>query len=258
MSSTRTEGMMLCVLIPAYNEASSIGTVLRRVLELSQLPLKVIVIDDGATDATGKIAESVAAHYPARMRIRHHEKNLGYFRTLLQEIDQIPAPDAFVVISADDCDDVSLLPQMFAALERGADIVCASRYMRGGLRRGGGKIKGTASRCLNFLLQKITTCPTGDLSNSYKIIRKRAIETLHFQSKAYELFVEIILKAQAQGCTIVEMPTSWQERRTGASTFRLWTHGQYYLRWLLFAFLLFLRRHLKIKKGSHNDVSATS
>jgi hypothetical protein len=143
-----------------------------------------------------------------------------------------------VVTMADLCDPPEVINEMVAAAEReNADIVCASRYMKGGRQIGGPKLKGFLSRAAGFLLYKLTRLPTHDPTNSFKLYRKSFLKEVTIESTGgFELGIELVVKARRLGKKIVEVPTIWRDRVAGKSNFKLWRWMPSYLRWFFYAF----------------------
>src|SRR5882762_228014 len=76
LTPTTQSALLLSVIVPAYNEESTIGLVLRTLLDLPYPALDVVVVDDGSTDRTGFVADAVA-HSDSRVRVIRHERNRG-------------------------------------------------------------------------------------------------------------------------------------------------------------------------------------
>lgn len=122
------------LVLPAYNEAGNIGTLLQRTVAVfldSGLPLPiVIVVDDGSSDNT---VEAVRAFegLPG-LRLLRHEVNGGLGPTLrdgLREAARTARPDDMIVtMDADDTHHPGLIPAMAQKIREGFDVVIASRY----------------------------------------------------------------------------------------------------------------------------------
>lgn len=130
---------------------------------------------------------------------------------------------AILVLMADLSDDVSQIDEMVDLLEKGADIVCGSRYMKGGQKIGGPKFKTFLSRAAGLTLHYLFRVPTMDATNAFKLYRKKVLEDIQIESTGgFEYSLEIVLKAFRKGYKIVEIPTCWRDRTAGKSNFKLW------------------------------------
>lgn len=109
--------------IPAYNEASTIGEVVREVKTYVDI---VLVVDDGSSDDTARIAQEAGA------RVIEHDRNRGYgaaLKTLFREVDR-RGPDHLVILDADGQHEPSDIPKLIEAqCDSDAEIVIGSRFL---------------------------------------------------------------------------------------------------------------------------------
>jgi dolichol-phosphate mannosyltransferase len=129
---------VITVMLPAYNEEKSLPQLLQRFAAFGQAyhnePYQVIVVNDGSNDATATIATDFATRMPLRLINHDGNKGLGTaMKTGLSAAAQVTGPgDCVVTMDADNTHDPSLIPAMRAELNKGYDIVIASRYQVGG------------------------------------------------------------------------------------------------------------------------------
>lgn len=124
------------IVLPAYNEEASLGELLGRmhdVMTAEAQPYRVIVVDDGSTDATASIAEKSAARLP--VTLVRHPHNLGLGATIADGLREAAAVaerhDVVVTMDADLTQDPRYIPSMIRAYGAGADVVIASRFRHG-------------------------------------------------------------------------------------------------------------------------------
>jgi len=138
---------------------------------------------------------------------------------------------------ADVSDGFSKVDEMVRRAEEGADVVCASRYMRGGKQVGGPKFKGFLSRMAGLTLNWFTGLPTHDPTNNFKLYSRRFLDTVTIESTAgFELALELTVKATLAGRRVAEVPTTWRDRTAGQSNFKLRKWLPHYLHWYGIAF----------------------
>jgi dolichol-phosphate mannosyltransferase len=138
-----------------------------------------------------------------------------------------------VLISmADGSDDPSRIDAMVELAESGADVVSASRYMKGGKQIGGPLIKRLMSRTAGLTLHWFGGVATHDPTNNFKLYSRRFLDSVAIQSTAgFELALELTVKATLTGRRVAEVPTTWRDRTAGTSNFKLRQWLPHYLRW---------------------------
>lgn len=203
--------MRTLVIIPAYNEAGSIASLIagvRRVFGDS-----IVVIDDGSEDATAAAARAAGAI------VLRHPFNLGIgaavqtgFLFGLQH-----GYDAVVRLDGDGQHDPAYIPKLLELLERdSADVVLGSRFLaREGyqstfVRRAGILILG--------LLSALVGARVTDPTSGYWAVNRRVMELLaRFQPDDYPETQALVIAARA-GCRIAELPVVMQARIAGQSS----------------------------------------
>ena len=142
-----------------------------------------------------------------------------------------------VVTMADGSDDVSQIDSLVNLVNRGCAVASASRYTKGGKQIGGPRIKRFLSRLAGFLLHFLAGVGTLDSTNSFKAYDKKFVEDFLIHSRSgFEIGIEMIAKAHRSGNLIGEIPTTWIDRSTGQSNFRIFRWLSKYFFWFRFAF----------------------
>ncbi|MBR1587297.1 MAG: glycosyltransferase [Kiritimatiellae bacterium] len=225
------------IVVPVYNEGDNIRQTLAELDAKVRVEAEVRLVYDSDDDTTVPPARELEGktRLPFRLvRNRYGRGALNAIKTGLED-----AQCEFVAVTmADLCDPPEVINDMVAAAEREqADVVCASRYMKGGRQYGGPKFKGFLSHTAGLLLCWFARLPTHDPTNSFKLYRKSYLETVTIESTGgFELGLELVVKAHAAGRKIVEVPTTWRDRVAGKSNFKLWRWLPHYLKWFLRAF----------------------
>jgi glycosyltransferase involved in cell wall biosynthesis len=221
--------------MPVYNEGGNIARALDEIEQHVAIPMRVLVVYDFDGDDTIPVVRGLLPRYPW---VELHKNTLG--RGVLNAIRAgIAATSAEVVIvtMADLSDDLTVVPAMVGMIrERGYDIVCASRYMRGGQQIGGPWLKGLMSRTAGVSLYWLAGLPTHDATNAFRAYRRDVLIEFPIESQggfAYSL--EITAKAHAAGRRIGEVPSTWRDRSAGTSRFQLRKWLPHYLRWYVYA-----------------------
>jgi len=149
--------------------------------------------------------------------------------------------DAITVLMADLSDDFSQIDTMYTLFKKGFDVVCASRYMKGGKKVGGPVVKTFLSRFACFTLYYLLHIPTHDATNSFKLYNKKIFSKIKVESKGgFEFSMEIVIKACKLGYQIAEIPTVWVDRMQGSSKFKVLSWIPEYGKWYINAYRLLL------------------
>ena len=232
--------MRLSIIIPAHNEEDNIADVIRRVEESLDIPYELIVVNDHSIDKTRNIVEALSRHN-GNIKLVENELDKGFANAIKTGFNNAQG-DAVVPIMADLCDDLETVKKMFDKINQGYDVVCGSRYMRGGLRIGGSKAKGLFSSFVGHSLHYLFGLPTHDIANAFKMYRKKAIDSIEIKSRGFEISMEMALKAYFLGFKMTEVPTVWRERTKGKSSFRILKLTPSYFKLYLWAILRSLVR----------------
>ena len=223
------------IIVPSLNEGDQILTFLERFEDSVNIPVEILVIVDSESDTT----------LPALKRFDSQKfKVIGLVSTLSPGPSNaikfgISASSAkvLVIIMADGSDDPSVVEEMVRLIDRGCDLVAASRYMPGGQQIGGPRLKRLLSRNASRLLRVVLGIGTHDSTNSYKAYSKDFVESVGVESNhGFELGIELVAKAHRNGKIIAEVPTIWIDRMVGESNFKLRQWLPHYLRWFFYAF----------------------
>jgi dolichol-phosphate mannosyltransferase len=224
------------VVMPVYNEGRNIAATCRRLK--AQLPpgYELLICYDFDEDNTlPALAAIPAEQKPPLVRLVRNRLGPGA-RYAIEAGFQAAAAEVVIVSMADLSDDYSRVGEMVSRAEAGADVVCGSRYMKGGRQIGGPWLKGLLSRLAGLSLHWLTGLPTHDPTNSFKAYRRDFLRRTSIQSAAgFCLGLELTVKAHFTGGRVEEVPACWTDRTAGSSRFRLRAWLPHYLRWYLWA-----------------------
>ena len=226
------------IVVPVYNEGDNIKTTLAGLDAKARVDAETRLVYDKDDDTTPAPARELEGKTRIPFRLVKNKYGRGALNAIKTGLED--AEGALVVVTmADLCDPPEVINDMVAAAEKeNADIVCASRYMKGGSQIGGPKFKGFLSHTAGLLLHWFARLPTHDPTNSFKLYRKSFLDTVKIESTGgFELGIELVVKAHAAGRRIVEVPTTWRDRVAGNSNFKLWKWLPSYIRWFFYPFL---------------------
>lgn len=212
------------VILPTYNERDTLPQTVARIMAVSDehdLGLSVLVVDDGSPDGTGAIADRLAAGDP-RVSVLHRTAKEGLGPAYIAGFRRALADGAELVfeMDADLSHEPAYLPAMIDRIERGADIVLGSRYVRGGGVAGWGFGRRLVSRGGCLYAQLVLGLPYRDLTGGFKCFRRRALECLDLDgigASGYGFQIETTWRAHRLGLRIAEVPIIFVDRRVGQS-----------------------------------------
>ena len=194
--------MKVTVGIPAYNEEKNIAKI---IVELKKTVDQIIVCDDGSTDSTSEIAESLGAI------VVKHTKNSGYgmaIRSIFLKSREINA-DILVTLDADGQHKIEDINKIIKPVVDGeADISIGSRFLKEdnntpGYRKLGVKIITKVTN--SSLSEKIT-----DAQSGFRAYNNKVLQSLTPADSGMGISTEILIKSSNLGLKIIEVPTEIQ------------------------------------------------
>jgi glycosyltransferase involved in cell wall biosynthesis len=200
----------ISVVIPCYNEESTLVTLVEAVLA-SPVPNKeIILVDDASTDGT---AEVIRKKLESRVeRVLRHERNQGKGAALRTGIAAATG-DIVLIQDADleyDPRDYGKLLQPI--LEDKADVVFGSRFIGGESHRVLYFWHSVMNRMLTLLSNVLTDLNLTDMEVCYKVFRREILEQITIEEDRFGFEPEITAKVAKLGCRIYEVGISYAGR----------------------------------------------
>lgn len=228
---------MISIILPVYNEGENITEQIEEINRTVKPKHEVIVIFDFDEDNTVGFVRKLQKKYKSLILVKNifgqgliNAVKTGFIRS---------KGEAVVVMPADLADTPKTINYMYQKINEGFDIVCATRYGRGGNKIGGGILKTALSRMAGLLTPLLLGISSTDISNGFKMYRRQVLETIKIESTGgWEFSMEIVVKANNLGFTVCDVPTIWRDRVSGKSKFKLLKWLPKYLMWYLYGILL--------------------
>jgi len=210
---------MVIITLPAYNEEQTLPLLLERTREAmqeNQIEYRVIVVNDGSTDATADAVDKMATRMPIT-RI-DHEMNRGLgdaIRTgLIHAIEGADERDIIVTMDSDNTHTPGLIASMVRGIREGNDVVIASRFRPGSHIKGVPLHRRALSRVGSALFRILfPTHGVRDFTSDYRAYRagvvKQAFDTYGGEFVAetgFSCMVDILLKLRQLDAIISEVP----------------------------------------------------
>jgi SAM-dependent methyltransferase len=198
----------LSVVMPCYNEAGTIETVIRRVLA-SPYVQELIVVDDGSTDDSVSIVEGID---DPRIRLFVQPINLGKGAALRRGFEEATAQ--YVIVQDADLEyDPSEYSAVLGPLLSGdADVVYGSRFLSGHAHRVLYYWHSVGNRFLTTVSNMFTNLNLTDMETCYKAFRREVIQSIDIEEDRFGFEPEITAKIAAAGWRIYEVGISYSGR----------------------------------------------
>lgn len=212
----------LSIVIPCWNEADGLPSVLRVMTDAAQAAedahgisaWEIVAVDDGSVDGTPELL-TAAADRDLRIRVVTHPVNRGLGGAVRSGLAAATG-DLLLYTDADmPCDIAADLPRAIrlSAVYR-ADVVAAYRRNRAGE----GPRRAVYSAAYNALARSVFRLPARDVNFAFKLVRRRVLERLDLRSEGSFIDVELLAQAHAAGFKIVQFGTDYLPRTRGVST----------------------------------------
>ncbi len=207
----------LSYFFPAHNEEGNLeGLVAEALVALPGLAanFEIVIVDDGSRDATGRIADDLAAGHPGIVRVVHHPANRGYGAALLSGFraarhDHIAFTDGdrqFRVA------DVGRLVDRLAEPDR-PDVVVGYR-----IKRADPLVRTVYARAYRLANRIFFGLRVRDVDCACKLLRRGALEGLAIESGGAFFSAELLIKLEAAGRTVAEVGVPHHPRTAGSPT----------------------------------------
>ena len=200
----------LSVVVPVYNEAATLGEVVRKLLQIPCL-LEIIIVDDCSTDGSGQRAHELAETH-REVRVVCHERNAGKTAALRTGF-ALTTGQIVIVQDADlEYDPSEIFGVIRPILQGHADVVFGSRFL---VRRAARVLyyyHYLANKFLTFLSNALTNLNMTDIETGYKAFRGEIIRNLVIVSSGFGFEVEVVAKIAKLKLAIYEVPISYYGR----------------------------------------------
>ncbi len=220
----------LSVVVPVFKEGEAVEPVLRALDAGIATPHEILVVYDFDEDPTVPVVERLHAELTSIRGLRN-DLGRGVLNAMKAGI-AASTGDYILVSMADGSDEPHVVDAMVELARDGADVVSASRYMKGGHQVGGPPLKRLLSRTAGLTLHWFGGVATHDPTNNFKLYSRRFLDATTIESDAgFELALELTVKATLDRRQVAEVPTTWRDRTAGESNFKLRKWLPHYLHW---------------------------
>ncbi len=201
--------MKLSIVIPAYNEKSTIKEIIERV-RATPYDKEIIVVDDGSTDGSREILKEIEGD--PGLRIFFHEKNTGKGAALRTGFGYVTG-DIVIIQDADlEYDPAEYGNLIKPILDGKADVVYGSRFL-GGPHRVLYFWHSVANHFLTFFSNMMTNLNLTDMETCYKVFRREVLQNISIKYNRFGVEPEITAKVARLDARVYEIPISYSGRK---------------------------------------------
>jgi dolichol-phosphate mannosyltransferase len=213
------------LILPTYNEAENVQAIVAAAAEVLARAapdgFRVLVVDDGSPDGTGRIADQMAAEREWLEVLHRTEKN-GIGPAYLAGFSHALGHGAGYVMEMDSdfSHDPADLARLLQAVYDGADLALGSRYVPGGGVTDWGLLRRIISEGGSTYARLVLGLHVRDLTGGFKCFRRDVLEAIRFdgvRSQGYAFQVELTYRAVQAGFRVVEVPITFRDRQQGTS-----------------------------------------
>ena len=222
------------IIIPVKNENKNITRVLDSFFYEVKTKFTVTICFDDYKDTT--IPEIKKYDRRQQFKIKLLKNKYYGINGAVKTAFENSSSKVLLVYPADDFFNSNKIDQLNKLILSGYEIVCPSRFMKGGVMHGCPLLKSILTRSANFIFYYILRLPTHDSTNCFRIFSRKTIKTINFElQKAPTFGLQLLVKAHRKKYKITEIPVVWYERVIGKSNFKIIEWVWPYIKWLLYA-----------------------
>jgi glycosyltransferase involved in cell wall biosynthesis len=210
-----SEPSLLSILIPAYNERTTLSKCVQRVLAAplpGNLGREIILVDDCSTDGTDVVIKDLTAAHPGIVRAFRQEHNRGKGAALRRAIQEMKGDYAIFQDADLEYDPNEYHHVLAPILENEADVVYGSRFASSPRRRVLNFHHQVGNKLLTFLSNFATGLNLTDIETCYKAFRGEILRTIPIRSNRFGIEPEITAKIARRSLVVYEVSISYYGR----------------------------------------------
>jgi len=209
----------LCVIVPTYNEAKNLSTLVTRVEKvLCALDFSFVIVDDNSSDKTAEVAKKLNQVY-GNVIVRCREREVGLGSAIVEGLKTCLAMDGvdrILTLDGDLSHNPTDIPRLLQAAQE-ADLVQGSRYIENGSIRGWGLTRRLTSYVANLICRFLFGTSVHDYTGNFRVYSRECAEAIVncTNCKGFDWTVEAMFVAKKYGFRVKEVPISFRDREDG-------------------------------------------
>jgi len=215
--------LSISVIIPAYNEELSLGSVIEDTMDVLRkigLPHEIIVVNDGSQDNTADIARKFG------VILINNDKNLGKGAALINGFRKAKG-DIVVTMDADGSHRAEDIPFLIYPIINGGSVeaTVGSRFVNELGKKSTSSLHLIGNRIINFFILLVTGKYVSDSQCGFRAFRKSALGKIALHSSGFDIESEITIKMLRKGFAIMEIPIRCNPRKNGLTRINSFKDG---------------------------------
>lgn len=234
--------MLVCTVLPTYNERDNIVPLIERLLKANDDPYMVLVVDDNSPDGTWQVVEELQQKYNTpdltKVALVRRTDEKGLTSAIQKGIDTAIEEFGAEIVTWMDCD-LSMppedVPRIVAALQKtGAAVALGSRWVKGGQDIAHTLMARTLSRVINGFGRLMVSNQVHDYTSGFIAARASVLRVIRLQGDYGEYCIDFLGRSVKQGYRVIEIPYICVPREAGESKtgLNLWDYlskGRHYV-----------------------------
>ena len=228
-----SEKVRVCLVVPTYNERENVPRLVEEFGKVRRADEALLFVDDSSPDGTGELIRQLAVAQPwVRIYTRSEKTGIGSaykegFRVALSTL----APEIIVEMDADLQHPPSTVRNLVEAVDAGADVAIASRYVEGGSAPGWSAWRRLVSRVANGYARTLLGLPVRDSTSGFRAYKSEAARmiadaTLPLNGFEFQVATLHLLKSRVK---FVEVPYAFSTRSAGTSKLKAKDIGKFFI-----------------------------
>jgi len=204
---------------PVWNEECAVARFVEETaaaLDACGRPWEIVLLDDGSTDGTRSIAEGLGRRLPVRLLPFPHRGIGAVLREFVLLAAKFPPQDAVIFTEGDTTCDPAFIGPALKALEAGADVCTASRFVEGAQVTGFPLRRRLQTFTANRLLRARFSRPGAEVTDytlfarAYRAAALQKISPADLTGRHFETNAELLVRLLARGARVSEVPARYR------------------------------------------------
>ena len=217
------------IIIPVFNEKKIIE-LFDYLFENVKYSNKIFICYDLDEDITIKLINQSKYKFKEKIKFLKNPFN-GPCEAIKRGLNESKS-EAAIVYPADDFFNAKILDEMYLLSKKGYEIVCPSRFIKGGLIKNCPLIKFLIVKCVSITLYYFSSLKIKDPTNGFRLFSNNVLKNYKIESTlGFSYSLELLVKSHLDHRKIIEIPSIWIERLDKKSNFKILKWSKDYLKW---------------------------